>query len=383
MAVPHERFMRVALVLARKGLGRTSPNPAVGAIVVKNGDIAGRGYHKKAGLPHAEIIALEEAGERAKGADLYVTLEPCVHFGRTPPCADAILRAGIKRVVIGAKDPNPKVNGKGMRRLEKAGVRVIKGILADKCRALNEAYGKHIKTGMPFVILKLASSLDGRISTAAGESKWITSLESRKYVHRLRSTVDCVMVGSGTVIKDDPRLTVRLVRGRNPARAVVDSGLKIPLDSIFFSGGSDFPLPSGERACPGLDPGVGVRGKIFVFTTVKASKKKIKLMEEKGAKVIIVPTAEGGVSLKRVLRELGRNGITSVMIEGGSRLAAGALKEGVVDRVVFFVAPLIIGGDGVPSIGDLGIKGVKKAFRIRDMKTKRVGGDIMVEGYVD
>lgn len=362
MALPHENFMRIALNLAKKGIGKTSPNPAVGAVVVKNGNITGRGYHKKAGLPHAEIVALEEAGRGAKGADLYVTLEPCVHFGRTPPCADAILMAGIKRVVIGAKDPNPQVGGKGMRRLEKAGVEVTKGILADECRALNEAYEKHITTGMPLVILKLASTLDGRISTAAGESKWITSSESRKYVHRLRSAVDCVMVGSGTVMKDDPGLTVRFIRGRNPARAVTDSGLSILPGAKFFDS-------KGER--------------VFVFTGKKADKGKIRRIEKRGAEVITVKESGCGLSLKDVFKELGRRGIMSVMLEGGSRLAAGALKEGVVDKVVFFVAPMIIGGDGVPSIGDLGIKGIKKALKIRGVRTKRVGGDIMVEGYVD
>jgi len=373
--------MRAALRLAKKGLGRTSPNPCVGAVVVRGGNIIGRGWHKKAGLPHAEVIALNMAGDRARGADLYVTLEPCTHLGRTPPCVDAIIRAGVKRVFIGCKDPNPRVKGKGIRKLERAGIKVASGILKEELLSINEAYEKYITTGLPFVILKLATTLDGKIATKTGESKWITSIDARRYVHRLRSIVDCVMVGSATVIRDNPSLTVRLAKGRNPARAVVDSQLKIPLDSNFFSG--VLPLPSGERACPGLDPGEGVRGKIFVFTTVNANKKKIKLIEEKGAGVMVVPSSKEGVSLKDVLKKLGEREVTSVMIEGGARLSAGALKQGVVDKVVFFIAPLILGGEGVSSVGDLGVMRLEKAFKIKDIKTKRVGGDIMVEGYVD
>ena len=385
--------MRAALRLAKKGLGRTSPNPCVGAVVVRGGNIIGRGWHKKAGLPHAEVIALNMAGDRARGADLYVTLEPCTHLGRTPPCVDAIIRAGVKRVFIGCKDPNPRVKGKGIRKLERAGIKVASGILKEELLSINEAYEKYITTGLPFVILKLATTLDGKIATKTGESKWITSIDARRYVHRLRSIVDCVMVGSATVIRDNPSLTVRLTRGRNPARAVVDSQLKIPLDSNFFSGTGNLPLretsshllplPAGERACPGLDPWEGVRGKIFVFTTVNANKKKIKLIEEKGAGVIVVPSAKEGVSLKAVMREFGKREITSVMIEGGARLSAWALTQGVVDKVVFFIAPLILGGEGVSSVGDLGVMRLEKAFKIKDIKTKRVGGDIMVEGYVD
>ncbi|MBI5598970.1 MAG: bifunctional diaminohydroxyphosphoribosylaminopyrimidine deaminase/5-amino-6-(5-phosphoribosylamino)uracil reductase RibD [Deltaproteobacteria bacterium] len=375
--------MRLALNLARKGLGSTSPNPAVGSLVVKEREIVGRGWHRKAGLPHAEVIALNEAGGRAKGADLYVTLEPCVHYGRTPPCVEAVIKSGVKRVFIGCIDPNPVVAGRGIKKLKRAGIKAASGILEKECRSLNEAYLKYITTGLPFVLLKLASSLDGRIATKGGESKWITSLPARRYVHRIRSIVDCVMVGSGTVIKDNPGLTVRLVKGRNPARAVVDSGLKIPLSAIFFSptGVRNLSRPFGERVGGAPIRRMG-RGKIFVFTTGKADRRKIKLIEEKGAEVITVPATKDGVSLKRVLKELGKREVTSVMLEGGARLSAGALKEGVVDKVVFMIAPKIIGGDGVPSIGALGIKGIKKAFKIRDMKTKRVGEDIMVEGYV-
>jgi len=350
--------MRVALRLAKKGLGRTSPNPCVGAVVVRGGNIIGRGWHKKAGLPHAEVIALNMAGDRARGADLYVTLEPCTHFGRTPPCVDAIIRAGVKRVFIGCKDPNPRVKGKGIRKLERAGIKVASGILKEELLSINEAYEKYITTGLPFVILKLATTLDGKIATKTGESKWITSIDARRYVHRLRSIVDCVMVGSATVIRDNPSLTVRLIKGRNPARAVVDSQLKIPLDSNFFSGGSH----------------------VFVFTTKRADKKKIKETEKKGAGVIVVPSAKEGVSLKAVMREFGKREITSVMIEGGARLSAGALKQGVVDKVVFFIAPLIVGGEGVSSVGDLGVMRLEKALKIKDIKTKRVGGDILVEG---
>src|SRR3990170_1760168 len=318
----HVRFMRLAIKLAEKGFGRTSPNPVVGSVVVKNGKIIGRGYHQDAGLPHAEVNALQDAGKKAQGSTLYVTLEPCAHFGRTSPCVTAIIKAGVKKVVIGSIDPNPKVRGKGIRTLEKNKIEVIKDVLRDECLSLNEAYVKYITKKTPFVILKLATTLDGKIATSIGDSKWITSLESRRYAHRLRSLVDCVMVGSGTILKDDPALTVRLIKGKNPARAILDSGLRIPVKAKIFASHNE---------------------RVFIFTSANANKNKIRLLEEKGAEVIKVNQSKDGLSIKGVLRELGKRGVTSVLIEGGARVAASALKEGAVDKAIFIVAPKIIG----------------------------------------
>ena len=355
----HVRFMRLAIKLAKKGLGRTSPNPAVGSVVVKNGKIIGRGYHEEAGLPHAEVNALQDAGKTAQDSTLYVTLEPCVHFGRTPPCVQTIIKAGVKKVVVGSIDPNPKVKGKGIRALERNGIEVIKDVLRDECLSLNETYVKYITKKTPFVILKLATTLDGKIATSTGDSKWITSLESRRYVHRLRSLVDCVMVGSGTVLKDDPGLTVRLIKGKNPARAVLDGSLKVsPCAKVFAS--------HTER--------------VFIFTSAKANKNKIRLLEEKGVEVVKVKESKDGLSVKDVLRELGKRGVTSVLIEGGSRLAASALKEGVVDKAIFIMAPKIIGGDGVDCVGSVGVKRVDEAVSLKKTKVKCLGKDIIVEG---
>lgn len=357
----HVRFMCLAVRLAKKGLGRTSPNPIVGSVVVKNGKIIGQGYHEKAGLPHAEINALRKAGKKAKGSTLYVTLEPCAHFGKTPPCVTAIIKAGVKKVVVGSIDPNPKVKGKGIRALEKNKIEVIKDVLRDECLSLNEAYVKYITKKTPFVVLKLATTLDGKIATSTGDSKWITSLESRRYAHRLRSLVDCVMVGSGTVLKDDPGLTVRLIKGKNPARAVLDSSLKVSAGAKVFA---------------------SRRERVFVFTSAKASRNKVKLLEKKGTEVITVKQSKDGLSVKGVLKELGKRGVTSVLIEGGARLAASALKEGVVDKAIFIIAPRIIGGDGVDCVGKLGIKSIKRGIMLKGIKTMKIGEDFAIEGRV-
>lgn len=354
--------MRAALRLAKKGLGRTSPNPAVGSVIVRDNKIIAGGYHKKAGLPHAEIEALKSAKAPVKGATLYVTLEPCCHFGRTPPCTDAILSSGIKRVVIGMTDPNPKVGGKGVRILRSAGIDVISGVLEEECRGINEGYIKYITTRTPFVTLKLASSLDGRIATDSGESRWITGTASRRLVHRMRSVSDAVMAGSGTVLKDDPELTVRLVKGRNPVRVVLDSVFQVPMGARVFSG------IDGSRT--------------IVFTTRSASRDKIKKAEAAGAEVIIVPKSADGVDLKRVLKELGKREITGVLVEGGGRLAASLLKQGLIDKVFLFLAPIFLGKDGVASIGALGIKSLKNAPSLYNMTVKKTGTDILIEGYI-
>jgi diaminohydroxyphosphoribosylaminopyrimidine deaminase/5-amino-6-(5-phosphoribosylamino)uracil reductase len=360
-----EKFMRAALGLAGRGLGHTSPNPAVGAVVVKGDKVIARGWHRRAGLPHAEVQALRKAARRARGADLYVTLEPCCHLGRTPPCTKEIIGAGLKRVFIGILDPNPRVKGKGIRELKRAGIEVRTGFLEDSCRTLNEAYIKYITTGSPFVTLKLAATIDGRIATSTGESRWITGVESRRLVHSMRSQADAVMVGSGTVIKDDPELTVRLSKGKSPLRVIVDTELKTPLSARVLSS-------SG--------------GRVLIFVTKRAARGKIKKLEERGAEVIVVPFIGGGsgsgLSLRRVMEELGKREVTSLMVEGGSTLAASAIKQGVVDKVCFFISPMILGGDALPSIAALGIKNLGKGVKLGGVKTKRLGRDIMVEGYL-
>ncbi len=358
----HERFMRAALRLALKGAGLTSPNPAVGAVLVKDDRIISKGYHRKAGLPHAEAEALIASREAVSGSTLYVTLEPCCHWGRTPPCTDAVIRAGIRKVVIGIKDPNPKVAGKGIRALRSAGIDVVCGVLESECREINAAYIKYITRKLPFVTLKLASSLDGRIATPKGESKWITGRESRAFVHRLRSLSDAVMVGSGTVLKDDPLLTVRSARGKNPRRVVLDSSFRIPLDAKVL-----------RREDPDKGPPI-------IFTTGAASRAKIEKAIKTGVQVIITSAAGQGVDIKRVLKELGKLGITSLFVEGGGRVAASLLKAKAVDGLVLFLSPVFLGADSVPSIGPLELKALKASPKLKKISTRSIGDDIIIEG---
>ncbi len=364
-----ETYMRKALTLAAKGLGRTSPNPMVGAVVVrpgtKKGRIIGRGYHACAGLAHAEVVAIDNAvlatKGSIKGADLYVTLEPCMTFGRTPPCTGAIIEAGIRRVFTGAGDPNPKVRGRGVRRLRRAGIEVVTGILKAECTALNAAYNKHIVTGLPYVTLKLATSLDGRIASNGGDSSWITSKESRSYVHELRNIVDCVMVGSGTALADNPWLTTRGVKGgRDSVRVVLDSALRLPASANLYK--------------------VQQRVSTFVFTGKKASHKKAEILKAKGVEVLRVAETKAGLSLKAVLKKLGERGVTDLLVEGGGGLAAGLLKGGHVDKVLWFTAPIIIGADGVPSVATLGVNNMDSALRFKTIKVKTLGTDVLVEG---
>ncbi|MBI5286936.1 MAG: bifunctional diaminohydroxyphosphoribosylaminopyrimidine deaminase/5-amino-6-(5-phosphoribosylamino)uracil reductase RibD [Deltaproteobacteria bacterium] len=355
-------FMEIALGLAERGKGMTSPNPLVGAVVVKGGKVVGKGYHKRAGLPHAEAVALRDAGSRAKGATLYINLEPCDHYGRTPPCTSGIIKAGIKMVVIGMMDPNPLVSGKGIKRLREAGVEVQTSLLRDRCKRLNEVYIKYITTRRPFVTLKMATTLDGRIATASGESKWITGRTSRRYVHRMRGEVDAVMVGVGTVLKDDPLLTTRLVKGKNPHRVVVDKVLRIPLKARVFN------------------PSPGMR--LFLATTIKASKTKVKRVMEMGAEVLVLRGEDGGVYLDGLMVELGKRGVTNLLIEGGARLATSAMRSGIVDKVVLFYSPMFLGRDGIPIFNSMGIKGLKDTIKLKDVEVKRVGQDFLVEGYV-
>jgi len=359
-----EEYMWLAIKLALKAQGQTSPNPLVGALIVKNGTIVGRGFHCQAGTSHAEINALTEAVNKAQGAELYLNLEPCSHFGRTPPCVDAIIQKKIMKVFVGMVDPNPLVRGKGIRRLKEAGIEVTTGILEKECRKLNEVFIKYITTKRPFVILKAAASLDGRVAAESGDSQWITNEKSREYVHQLRSTVDAVLVGIGTVKKDDPQLTCRLKnrKGKDPIRIVVDSTLSISPKAKVLN--------------------LNSQALTIIATTPKASLQKRALIEKKGARVLVI-TSKDRVDLRLLMEILGKEEITSVLIEGGSEINTSALQSGIVDKVLFFYAPKIIGGKQAPlMVGGKGIARVKDALVLHNITTQRFGDDVMIEGYV-
>jgi len=362
----HETFMKHALALAGRGAGKTSPNPMVGAVVVRNGRIVGEGYHSRAGGPHAEILALRRAGARARGATLYVTLEPCCHYGRTPPCTDAILASGVRRVVAGMKDPNPRVQGGGFRILKRAGLALETGILEAECLRLNETFIKFIRTGRPFVISKTALSLDGKIATAGGESQWISGPAARRYVHRLRSRVDAILVGAGTVLKDDPRLTARVQnrrRARQPARVVLDAGEQIALTARVF-----------QRA---------IRERVIYVTGRTPSRGRLRKLEARGVTVWCGPVRGGRIDLPALMARLGKEGITSVLLEGGGELNAGALHAGIVDKLVWFVAPILLGGKAAPGpLGGPGLRRLRSAWKLRRWSHQRVGTDLLIEGYL-
>jgi len=357
--------MRRALELAGKAAGRTSPNPMVGAVIVKNGRVIAEGYHKKAGRPHGEIEALRKAGKRARGAQMFVNLEPCCHQGRTPPCTGAIIKSGIKEVYIGMRDPNPLVAGKGIRQLKRAGITVHSGILKSECQRLNEVFVKYILTGRPFVTLKSALSLDGKIATSSGESQWITGPEARERVHQMRDQVDAILVGAGTVFKDNPRLTTRLKKGKghNPARVILDARAEIPLKARVFHQAR--------------------RDRVIYVTTRRASNYRINWLHKAGVSVYILPERNDHISLKKLVKLLGQSGIISVLVEGGSKLNASALKAGIVDKAVLFLAPLVIGGESAPGVvGGAGVKSLKQALPIKNLTVTPVGADWMIEGYL-
>ena len=353
-------YMRMAISLAGKGIGKTSPNPMVGAVIVKDRKVIGQGYHKKCGDYHAEINAINNTRKNISGSTFYITLEPCSHHGRTPPCVDTLIKKGLKRVVVGTPDPNPEVNGKGIKILRSKGIRVDVGILDTECRKLNERYFKFIKTGIPYVTVKYAQTLDGRIATKSGDSQWISSEASRRYVHHLRSVNDCVMVGVGTVATDNPKLTVRHVKGRNPLRIIVDSKLRIPIKSYVLTDDNSHPT--------------------IIATTSKASVKKVAVIKNLGAEVLLVNKERNGrVSLSSLLKELGKRDITSVLVEGGSEIVTSLLKANLVDKMIIPIAPKII-GKGLEAIGDLNIKKIKDAIRFLSFKTMKKGDDIIFEG---
>jgi len=358
--------MKTALRLARRGAGRVSPNPLVGAVLVKNNTIVGKGCHEFFGGPHAEINALQHAGSRAPGASLYINLEPCCHYGKTPPCTDALIKSNIKKVYVGMVDPNPAVSGKGIEKLRKAGIAVETGLLEDECRLLNEAFIKHITKKVPLVTLKAGITLDGNIATARGDSKWITCDESRRLVHKVRSEVDAIMVGSGTLIADDPQLTVRLGGKtlKNPLRVIVDEKLRIPLESKV------------------LKPQLAA-GTLIVTSPSLASSHKAQKILQTGARIISVPLKKGLVDLKALMKKLGLMGIASLLIEGGSEINASALVADIVDKILFFYAPKIIGGrNSIHVVGGSGAQKIAGAIEISSMEVKRIGSDFLVSGYV-
>ncbi|MBC7363768.1 MAG: bifunctional diaminohydroxyphosphoribosylaminopyrimidine deaminase/5-amino-6-(5-phosphoribosylamino)uracil reductase RibD [Candidatus Aminicenantes bacterium] len=358
-------YMEMAFSLARKARGRTSPNPCVGAVIVKDGRIVGWGYHQEAGQPHAEIIALERAGKKAQGATLYLTLEPCVHWGRTPPCADRLVRAGFKRAVIASTDPNPVVHSKGVSRLKEAGVEVTCGLLAEKNSELNEAYNKYIVKRTPFVTLKFAVSLDGKMATFSGDSHWISSPESRQLVHHLRFENDAVLVGIGTVLKDNPLLTVRLesVQKKKWLRVILDTRLRIPPESRL--------LQQPEN------------GRVMIFCGPEAPEEKIKALQDKGAEVILTETENGKIKLKEVLKTLGQREVTALLVEGGSKVLTSFLEERLADKVIAFISPRLIGGEtaATPFEGQ-GVEKLAEALELKNIKHLRLKHDIIIEGYL-
>lgn len=353
-----EQYMRIAIRLAKKGRGKVSPNPLVGTIIVKNGEIIGKGYHKKAGTDHAEVVALKKAGKNAKSATMYVNLEPCCHFGKTPPCTDAIQKANIKRVVVAVKDPNPLVSGKGVKKMKKNGIEVDTGILRDKAKQLNEFYFTYMEKKRPFVILKIAQTIDGKIADKYGTSKWITNEQARKKVHSIRNEVDAILTGIGTVEKDDPEFTPRHVkRVKEPLRIVLDSNLRISKKAKLIREGT------------------------IIATLPHPNQKKKKQLENKNISIWVTKRDKNGVSVNDVLRRAYREEILSIMIEAGQKVTSTFLKKHLVDKVYIFVSNKIL-GSGITAFEDIGIKRLKDSPIIEDVSFKKFNDNFLIEGYV-
>lgn len=354
-------WMRRALRLAERGRGLASPNPPVGAVVVRDGKVVGEGFHRGPGTAHAEILAIEAAGEATNGATLYLTLEPCTHQGRTPPCAPRVVAAGFARVVVGATDPNPTVDGRGIAALRDAGIDVEAGVLAADAERLIQAFSKHIRTGRPFVTAKMAISLDGRAAAADGSSQWITGPSARRDSHRLRSSADAIVVGVSTVVRDDPKLTVRLrgYRGRQPVRVVVDSSCRTPVDAAVL-----------DDAAPTL-----------VATMDKATEEAVTALRSRGAEVVRLPARDGRVDLASVMEHLGRRGFVEVLVEGGPTVLGDAVERSLVDRFVFYVAPKLLGSGGPGAVAALVAPTIADARDLRVESVRHVGADLRVEAY--
>lgn len=355
----HLKMMRLALAEARKGVGKTAPNPAVGCVIVRDGEVVGRGWHKKAGAPHAEVHALAAAGEKAAGADAYVTLEPCSHFGKTPPCAKALIEAKVARVFVAMVDPNPLVSGRGIEMLREAGIAVEVGLLAEESRELNLPFIKWIQTRLPFVVLKSALTLDGKSATVSGDSKWVTSDRARREVHRLRGRLDAIMVGVGTVVKDDPLLTCRVPGGKDPLRVIVDSTLRIPLHAAILD------VQSKAKT---------------VIATCSGDRAKMEALRARGVEVLSCRETDGRVDLADLLAQLGKRGVQSVLLEGGSHLAGATLRAGLIDKCMIFLAPKLVGGAGMGLFAGEGAFLMAEAIALQEMRVRRVGVDLLVEG---
>ena len=359
-----EKFMHLALQLAQLAEGRTSPNPLVGAVIVNDGRVVGQGWHKKAGTSHAEIHALNQAGEAARGADVYMTLEPCSHHGRTGPCADALIAAGVKRVFVAMTDPNPLVAGQGIKRLRDAGIEVVEGLLAAEAAKQNVIFLKWIATKLPLVSLKTAMSLDGKTATRTGHSQWITGPAARERVHRLRDCHDAILTGFGTLLSDDPQLTTRLPDGgRNPLRVIVDSLAQTPL--------------TAKVVCDGAALTV-------IAVTAAAPQEKVDALRKAGVEVLIIAADESGrVRLRELLRVLGERQISSVLVEGGATINASFWADKLIDRLYCFVAPKIIGGKLAPGpIAGTGLEYVPDLAELEEFEAEKIGADILLSGYV-
>jgi len=373
MAVFDANYMKQALRLAAKGAGWTSPNPMVGAVVVKNDRIVGKGYHRRYGLPHAEVEALRQAGDAARGATLYVTLEPCNHHGLTPPCTRAVLEAGVRRVVVAVRDPNPRVNGGGAEFLASHGVQVEVGLLEAEARRVNEAWFKWVAAGLPWVMAKAACSLDGRMATATGESQWLTGEAARAFGHRLRHLSDAILVGVNTVIADDPQLTTRLPtkdrrpktedRFKDPIRIILDSRLRLPLTARLLN--LDSPAPT------------------WVACTEAAPAEKRRALEKKGAEVLVLPEESGRVALQPLLALLGQRQVQSLLVEGGAEVLGSFFDQKLVDQFFFFYAPKFLGGRRALSVlGGEGAARLQDASQARDLSVRRLGPDLLLSGYL-
>ncbi len=358
-----EKYMRMALSLAKKGIGTTAPNPVVGAVLTKNGRIIAADYHKEAGTPHAEALAIRKAGESARGATLYCTLEACAHYGKTPPCVDAVIKSGIKKAVFAMKDPNPVNNGLGITLLKRAGIKVEYGLLEDEAMALNRPFTKFIKSRLPYVTLKIAESIDGKTADKDGRSKWISSEESRRFVHKLRALNDAVMVGVNTLIKDNPLLDNRRCPAfkKQPLRIVLDTDLRTPPASRVLKGARH-------------------RGNVLIAGGKGASLKKKRLLENKGAEVVLLPRENGRVSLISLLRYLRAREVMSVLCEGGGELCASLIKSRLADEAYFFISPKIIGGKSAPTACGGAGSSIKDAARLKNVKIETRGSDIVIKG---
>ncbi|MDR3610635.1 MAG: bifunctional diaminohydroxyphosphoribosylaminopyrimidine deaminase/5-amino-6-(5-phosphoribosylamino)uracil reductase RibD [Ignavibacteriaceae bacterium] len=356
-----ESYIKLAIEIAKKGMGSVAPNPLVGCVIIKNERIIGAGFHEKFGGKHAEINAIESAIENVDGGTMYINLEPCSHQGLTPPCANRIIESKIKRVVVGTLDMNPLVSGRGIKKLKSAGIDVKVGILENECVNLNKFFFKYILSGIPYVTIKVAQTLDGRIADEHGQSKWITSPQSRKFVHELRSKYDAVLVGAGTVKQDDPNLTVRLVEGRNPRRIIIDSNLSIRSTNKLYLNNSD--------------------KKLIIVTSVNNldKKNKLKRLTNAGAHIIFVNEDEKKkLNLKEVLKELGKIKISSVLVEGGGGVFTSFIKKNLFDEILLFISPKFLGA-GLPVVNNIGIRSIRNALKLKINNCERIGDDILVE----